>query len=836
MKDNDALAELNADQNKWLDRHLSPDGRIRSFAKYCPLIAATFAPFSTLMDIPALSERWYYIDGQIQPDYKACIALSALGLGLNLIANVLLLIRFSASKPGWSRYSTLFSTFLWIGKTAVALLNLAIFGALITRKPGYSFSEGFWCAVVSVIVAGTISLALLLHFLLGYDIREEENPLDVVDVRAEGRKFMLSVTVFMVVLGFQSLAFSRIEHWSYSDAIYFSTQTALTIGYGDLVPTTTAGKVLVFIFSVLTISQLGNEIALIISFMQSRAEVRREKWRKKYEEAMHREANLLRPKATLLEEMSLIYEINSREELMNQIVDLMWSAISLVIFWVAGAAIFNGLEGWGYGNAVYAVMVLSLTIGFGDYTPTTPAGRIVFVVYALMAVPIVTSFAVQTITGLLSTYSNRGEIRDRFRRDRQRNPQAFMAHSDFILHAHESYAEMRVRLLGEKIEAEKVDPTYHERKSRMMGQASSESEPPSAESSSSQTVVTASEADTRKQRPHIKTEGLGAVSSPMIPVMKAHARHQTKHTDNGKRKQLDHHTSAPLLHPGSWRDIMKEEKDRIEEHWPDKPLNEIENMVQKAHRDVEAIISSRNSRPSSFQRIGSDPKEEEAYLKDEAKAQELETEMLKKLMKLVIQLEAEARQMLLDSMEKGVARMLLRADRNVQERDVRAVRGDDADMIAIWRGVDKENEENHTRFPSMSNSMDLLSKVSRYRNTFATILVLGSILQRLSGDDLKRFERWQEHQVGEAPVSPTDRSRSSPRSPRYGPLGSLTDEPVRGSSEDDEGIRGRQRSSFSGLTKLIFDQHSKQLRKASTEEGSLKLNKHAAKRAFAGEF
>ena len=112
--------------------------------------------------------------------------------------------------------------------------------------------------------------------------------------------------------------------------------------------------------------QLGNEIALIISFMSARAEVRRDKWRQRYEGAMHREANSLRPKATLLEEMSLIYEINSREELrvapdlgnqtltcdrMNQLVDLIWSAISLIVFWVVGATIFSELEGWSYGLA-----------------------------------------------------------------------------------------------------------------------------------------------------------------------------------------------------------------------------------------------------------------------------------------------------------------------------------------------------------------------------------------------------------------------------------------------------------------------------------------------------
>lgn len=126
---------------------------------------------------------------------------------------------------------------------------------------------------------------------------------------------MLSVTAFIAILGVQSLVFSRIEHWEYVDGIYMSVQTALTIGYGDFVPTTTAGKVLIFPFSVLTMSQLGNEVALIINLISRRAEERRKKWRLRYERAIHQEANSMRPKAGLMEEMALVYRINSREEL-----------------------------------------------------------------------------------------------------------------------------------------------------------------------------------------------------------------------------------------------------------------------------------------------------------------------------------------------------------------------------------------------------------------------------------------------------------------------------------------------------------------------------------------
>lgn len=54
-------------------------------------------------------------------------------------------------------------------------------------------------------------------------------------------------------------------------------------------------------------------------------------------------------------------------------------------------------------NALYSVMVMSFTIGYGDYTPATAAGRVFWVCYALMAVPVVTNFAVQTVTGILYT-------------------------------------------------------------------------------------------------------------------------------------------------------------------------------------------------------------------------------------------------------------------------------------------------------------------------------------------------------------------------------------------------------------------------------------------------
>jgi len=200
---------------------------------------------------------------------------------------------------------------MWLAKTGLAFANLTVFGIASRNGSDWSYSEGFWCAVISVINSGIICITLLLHYFLAFGNEDE----DTKEVRTQGRRFMLSVTAFFTILAIQSLVFCKIESWAYSDAIYFSVQTALTIGYGDFAPTTTAGKVLIFPFSVLTISQLGNEIALIISFISSRSAERRDRWKRRYELAMHREAEALQPKATLVEEMALIHQINSREDM-----------------------------------------------------------------------------------------------------------------------------------------------------------------------------------------------------------------------------------------------------------------------------------------------------------------------------------------------------------------------------------------------------------------------------------------------------------------------------------------------------------------------------------------
>lgn len=203
------------------------------------------------------------------------------------------------------------SLLFWLGKTIIALINVFYYGLRYNPRPGYAFTEGFWCAVASVIMAGIISICLGFNYFLAIgrvDVGDGE------ELRVTGRKFLFSVTFFMFLLGMQGLAYCRLEGWSYLDAIYFSIQCALTVGYGDLIPTTAVAKVLLFPFVVLTISQLANEVSIIIAFVKNRSQEKRDEWRKRYSVAMHRQAIKRRPYATLIDEMSLIHQINLHQE------------------------------------------------------------------------------------------------------------------------------------------------------------------------------------------------------------------------------------------------------------------------------------------------------------------------------------------------------------------------------------------------------------------------------------------------------------------------------------------------------------------------------------------
>lgn len=55
-------------------------------------------------------------------------------------------------------------------------------------------------------------------------------------------------------------------------------------------------------------------------------------------------------------------------------------------FWLIGSFVFKVTEGWNYGQALYFCYVAFLTLGYGDLTVKTPAGRCFFIAWSLMGI------------------------------------------------------------------------------------------------------------------------------------------------------------------------------------------------------------------------------------------------------------------------------------------------------------------------------------------------------------------------------------------------------------------------------------------------------------------
>lgn len=87
-------------------------------------------------------------------------------------------------------------------------------------------------------------------------------------------KFRLKfyLTVFIIVIIFGSLGFSFVENLSIAEAVYFNIVTIATVGYGDIHPTTTAGRVLTVFLIIMGVGTFLGVVANATEMMLNRRE------------------------------------------------------------------------------------------------------------------------------------------------------------------------------------------------------------------------------------------------------------------------------------------------------------------------------------------------------------------------------------------------------------------------------------------------------------------------------------------------------------------------------------------------------------------------------------
>ncbi|CAD6449435.1 e81b35ae-da43-46ea-9648-487375b6f3e0 [Sclerotinia trifoliorum] len=261
-------------------------------------------------------------------------------------------------------------------------------------RPGQTWSQGFWSAVMAASLYLIGSIVLMVN-MLGYFLGHYPQHFELDD---DQRTLILQTMMFFIWLAGGAGIYQKVCGFKYADALYFCDVTILTVGFGDFVPNNNLGRGLLFPYAVIGIIFLGlmiNSLRKFASGINRKPSVVRLQMRRKFVTSPRVKR---REKLILLREekdrFDAMREIQSNVRKFKQYYALSMSIFAFSILWCGGATVFWKVEkreqNLTYFEALYFCYVSLLTIGYGDFAPKSNAGKPFFVVWSLIAIPTMT--------------------------------------------------------------------------------------------------------------------------------------------------------------------------------------------------------------------------------------------------------------------------------------------------------------------------------------------------------------------------------------------------------------------------------------------------------------
>jgi potassium channel subfamily K len=252
------------------------------------------------------------------------------------------------------------------------------------------------------------------------------------------RTLMLQTISFLVYLLVGSVIYSHIEGWYFLDAVYWADFTLLTVGIGNIAPSTDLGRGLLFPYAIGGIIILGLVIGSIRSLVLERGKAKlgarileKERERiirkvqrkkaallipitgKKSKESEHPELDGCTERERREREFNLMRKVQENAAARRRWTALAVSGTTWFFLWFAGAAVFQvhtpsplpshvqqaltdnqateaNAQQWSYYQGLYFSYTSLLTIGYGDLYPVSNAGKPFFVFWSLLAIPSLT--------------------------------------------------------------------------------------------------------------------------------------------------------------------------------------------------------------------------------------------------------------------------------------------------------------------------------------------------------------------------------------------------------------------------------------------------------------
>ncbi|KAJ0161836.1 Outward-rectifier potassium channel TOK1 [Colletotrichum tanaceti] len=392
-----------------------------------PMIAGTLGPVASAFSICALVRPWRQrfppgTDIAAAPfveDPKWLIIINAIQLAIAIISNVFLLlnmarrVRFSLAQPvtivGW-----------YLSAVCLVTLNATAAGPLALEPADeHILSQAFFYGMFAAILY-FVTASLMVVTVYGAHARHYAEDFQLTTAQ---RTLMLQTILFLLYLLLGALVFSTVEGWTYLDAVYWADVTLFTVGFGDYAAASPLGRALLIPYALIGVISLGLVIGSIRTLVLERGRRRLdarmvEKKRRHLILSMIRKGkdDILKPihegseaasSASPSPSSSPATELERRErefDLMRTIQDQAsirrrWMAMSVsfsswLVLWLVGAKVFQECErpyqSWSYFDGFYFAFVTLTTIGYGDRTPVSNAGKAFFVFWSLLALPTMT--------------------------------------------------------------------------------------------------------------------------------------------------------------------------------------------------------------------------------------------------------------------------------------------------------------------------------------------------------------------------------------------------------------------------------------------------------------
>jgi potassium channel subfamily K len=182
--------------------------------------------------------------------------------------------------------------------------------------------------------------------------------------------------------------FSFEEDWTYIDAFYFGTVTFTTVGYGDLLPKSDVAKYFTCLFSVFGITVVTIAIGqLTSSMLEMQRHLADEVRSKAMAMALSGPSVLTRLVSSGPNEAAkkarpkwLVWLKRNRKKITT--------FFGVGLFYLGGILFFVFVEERRFVDAFYWVVITTTTVGYGDITPVTQAGRVFTCFYIILGVAI----------------------------------------------------------------------------------------------------------------------------------------------------------------------------------------------------------------------------------------------------------------------------------------------------------------------------------------------------------------------------------------------------------------------------------------------------------------